>query len=159
VFIPAGSPDQQSPASNSQSFWPGLETANFAFVFQNIFTSWNVEFATGEWSLFPTWCYQYVLRPLSLLPVDSLIPAKYFAPIKAIVMIDHLGTYNQFGGVSIEIHTYSLRILELCLNTEGVYPGDTITNTFTLDSSTGIWNDGWDVLPPECLLLPTLCLT
>ena len=26
-----------------------------------------------------------------------------------------------------------------------VYPGDTINSTFTLDESTGIWNDEWDV--------------
>jgi hypothetical protein len=30
-----------------------------------------------------------------------------------------------------------------------VYLGDTVTNTFTLDGSTGTWNDEWVVAPGE----------
>jgi hypothetical protein len=41
VLLPVASPDKKSPANDYQGFWPGLETANADFVFQNVIFNWN----------------------------------------------------------------------------------------------------------------------
>ena len=120
MLIPAGSQDQQSPASNSQSFWPGLETANFDFVLQNVFANWNQEFATGRWSLFPTWCCRYVLSPFPLLPVDLLIPTIQFSRTKLIHIDRPFGNSQPVHrDKSRDLHRKSVAILKLCVNMEG----------------------------------------
>ncbi|PMD19278.1 hypothetical protein NA56DRAFT_705865 [Hyaloscypha hepaticicola] len=60
VLLPDASPDKQSPANDYQGFWPGLETGNADFVFQNVIFNWNPDLKPGEWSLFPSWCCKLV---------------------------------------------------------------------------------------------------
>ncbi len=51
--------------------------------------------------------------------------------------------------VSQGLHGRYLVVLELFIDTNAVYPGDKIKSTFTLDESTGKWNDEWDVTRGE----------